>query len=57
MREDEERGHRVDVKEYHKLQMSLLEHLCTVYDPTTLEGIQSIQNIGYEWKSLNQPDS
>ena len=57
MREDEERDHHVSVKEYHKLQMSLLEHLSTVYDPTTLEGIQSIQNIGYEWKSLNQPDS
>ena len=57
MREDEERKHHVSVKEYHKLQMSLLEHLCTVYDPTTLEGIQSIQNIGYEWKSLNQPES
>ena len=57
MREDEERGHHISVKNYHKLQMSLLEHLCTVYDPTTLEGIQSIQNIGYEWKSLNQPDS
>jgi hypothetical protein len=57
MREDEERKHHVSVKEYHKLQMSLLEHLCTVYDPTTLEGIQSIQNIGYEWKRLNQPDS
>ena len=57
MREDEERDHHVSVKEYHKLQMSLLEHLCTVYDPTTLEGIQSIQNIGYEWKSLNQPES
>ena len=57
MREDEERGHHVSVKDYHKLQMSLLEHLSTVYDPTTLEGIQSIQNIGYEWKSLNQPES
>jgi hypothetical protein len=57
MREDEERKHHVSVKEYHKLQMSLLEHLCTVYDPTTLEGIQSIQNIGYEWKTLNQPES
>ena len=56
MREDEERGHRVSVKDYHKLQMSLLEHLCTVYDPTTLDGIQSIQYIGYEWKSLNQTD-
>jgi hypothetical protein len=56
MREDEERGHRVSVKEYHKLQMSLLEHLCTVYDPTTFEGIQSIQTIGCDWKSLNQPD-
>jgi hypothetical protein len=57
MREDEERDHHISVRNYHKLQMSLLEHLCTVYDPTTLEGIQSIQNIGYEWKSLNQPDS
>jgi hypothetical protein len=57
MREDEERKHHASVKEYHKLQMSLLEHLCTVYDPTTLEGIQSIQNIGYEWKRDNQPDS
>ena len=56
MREDEERGHRVSVKDYHKLQMSLLEHLCTVYDPTTLDGIQSIQTIGCDWKSLNQPD-
>ena len=56
MREDEERGHPVSVKNYHKLQMSLLEHLCTVYDPTTLEGIQSIQNIGYEWKTLNPPE-
>ena len=57
MREDEERKHHVSVKEYHKLQMSLLEHLCTAYDPTTFEGIQSIQNIGYEWKRDNQPDS
>ena len=55
MREDEERGHHVNVKNYHKLQMSLLEHLCTVYDPTTFEGIQSIQTIGCDWKSLNQP--
>ena len=56
MREDEERRHPVSVKEYHKLQMSLLEHLCSVYDPTTFEGIQSIQTIGCDWKSLNQPD-
>jgi hypothetical protein len=56
MKDDEERGHHVKIKDYHKLQMSLLEHLCTVYDPTTFEGIQSIQNIGCEWKSLNQPD-
>jgi hypothetical protein len=56
MMEDEKRKHRDIVKDYHKLQMSLLEHLCTVYDPTTLDGIQSIQCIGYEWKSLNQPD-
>jgi hypothetical protein len=36
--------------------MSLLEHLCGVYDATTLDGIESIQNIGVEWKDHNQPE-
>ena len=56
MMEDEQRGHYITVKNYHRLQMSLLEHLCGVYDATTLDGIESIQNIGVEWKDHNQPE-
>jgi hypothetical protein len=56
MRFDDKNNEHITVKNYHKLQMSLLEHLCSVYDPTTLEGIQSIQNIGVRWKQFNPPD-
>jgi hypothetical protein len=56
MRFDDENNQHINEKNYHKLQMSLLEHLCSIYDPTTLEGIQSIQNISVKWKQLNPPD-